>query len=88
MKTYRPNPNQRSLTQNHFQNLRTTNKYTFQELTNLECSEIPVLEGEQYLPQDFMDDPNSLSVSDDLETSVQEPENCTITASPEENETN
>lgn len=84
MKTYRPNLNQRSLTQNHnhFQNVGPSNKYTFQELTNLECSDVPISDEEQYPEQEYMDYPNFLP--DDSDPLEQEPENFPITASPEE----
>ncbi|KAL3269001.1 hypothetical protein HHI36_008086, partial [Cryptolaemus montrouzieri] len=62
MRTYRPNKPQ-SREYNHFSNIQPTQKYTVQELTNLECENPSYNEGENE-EYDYSSDPNFLTFSE------------------------
>ncbi|KAL3290586.1 hypothetical protein HHI36_024355 [Cryptolaemus montrouzieri] len=62
MRTYRPNKPQ-SREYNHFSNIQPTQKYTVQELTNLEC-ENPSYNEEENEEYDYSSDPNFLTFSE------------------------
>ena len=84
MRTYRPNNFQKAPSQNynHFQNVGHNSKYSFQELTNLECDEPPYETSAEEEDYDYSNDRNFLDLPDmsTSENSEKNPENFMIPA--------